>query len=977
MSNLIISEAGSVQFPMMRHAVEIGWKPLSPEEAREKRGGDEGMIFRDELGAKLHEFNPWLSNDDVRRIIEAIEALHPTIEGNWEALSWLRGERSWFDENERRQRPVKLIKFQNANANTLQITWEWKIKPPARKGNRADVMFIVNGIPVCLVEHKNPKDGDAIARGLKQVQRYQDETPELLGLPQLFNLTHALDYWYGVTWNATRRNLARWKQEREETYRFAVQSFFEPTEFLRTLEQWILFYVEDGETKKTVLREHQIRAIKRILHRCSDETKHRGLVWHTQGSGKTFTLLTAAKLLLDDEERFGKATVVVVVDRTDLEGQLSGWVDKLLGEMQSLDIATAQAKTKGHLQDLLDRDFRGLILTTIHKFDDVRKNSNERENFYVFIDEAHRSVARDLGTYLMGALPNATIIGFTGTPVDAASRGRGTFGIFGLEDDLGYLDKYSIKESIEDGTTVRIRHLLAPSEMTVPGELLDKEFFALAASESITDIAELDAVLRRATSLRTFLGADARVRNVAQFVARHFTENIAPLGYKAFLVAVDRETCAKYQRELDNILGRGVAVAVYSPHPDDAVDRPLVREYQLTEEQEKEIRRNFRKPDLGPKILIVTDKLLTGYDAPILYCMYLDKPMRNHVLLQAIARVNRPFDDGEGGRKPLGLVVDFVGVLRELKKALEFDSTDLTEVIDSLDELMAEFLAKIEVAKSKYLEVDGALGRDEQLEEVAYGRFGDPHERQQFYDAYKHLENLWEILSPDPKLHDYVRTFENLAKLYAAVRTAYSDKPDFTADLARKTRALIQQNAKHSGLGPVTKSVTFDAKTLDALRNSEGPDEGKVFNLVRGLQKDANEDEERAALLVPLKDRAERIVRDMVDRIIDANHALDLLEELAREREAAEDEAGKSGLSRRSFGVYWTLRADQALKRAGIDAMDLAREAEGLLQRYPNATVNADEQRLLRMGLYRSLSALGARESKRVVERAMSAILPS
>ena len=204
-------------------------------------------------------------------------------------------------------------------------------------------------MPVCIVEHKNPKDGDAIERGIKQLRRYEIETPELIGAPQLFNVTHLLDYWYGVTWNATRRDMARWKQTPDETYRFAVQAFFERTDFLRTLQHWILFYVEDSETRKSILRQHQRRAIDAIVARCADPTKTRGLVWHTQGSGKTFTLLTAARLILEDKERFQNATVILVVDRTELEGQLKGWVEQLLGEMQKQDIAIRRANTKAEL----------------------------------------------------------------------------------------------------------------------------------------------------------------------------------------------------------------------------------------------------------------------------------------------------------------------------------------------------------------------------------------------------------------------------------------------------------------------------------------------------------------------------------------------------------------------------------------------------------------------------------------------------
>ena len=295
------------------------------------------MLFRGDIRAALGRFNPWMTEDAVRSAIERLDALPPTIEGNREMLAWLRGERQWYDETEQRHRPIRLVDFESPSANVLHVTWEWKLKPPARKGNRADVMFLVNGVPVAIVEHKNPTDPHAIDRGITQLRRYEMETPELIAAPQLFNVTHLLDYWYGVTWNASRRFMARWKERPEESYRSAVLSFFEPTDFLRTLRDWILFYVEDGETRKSVLRQHQRRAVDRIVERCSAPSKRRGLIWHTQGSGKSFTLLTAARLILERKDRFRSPTVVVVVDRTELEGQLRGWVERLLGEMQQQD----------------------------------------------------------------------------------------------------------------------------------------------------------------------------------------------------------------------------------------------------------------------------------------------------------------------------------------------------------------------------------------------------------------------------------------------------------------------------------------------------------------------------------------------------------------------------------------------------------------------------------------------------------------
>ena len=975
MAELNISEAGSVQFPMVSHAVGVGWTPIPPKLAKQKRGGESGMLFAGEVQDALASLNPWLSPEAIRQIIERLEAIPPTIDGNRELLAWLRGERQWYDEAEQRHRPVRLIAFETPGENVLQVTWEWKLKPPARKGNRADVMFVINGIPVCIVEHKNPKDGDAIDRGVTQLKRYEIETPELIGMPQLFNVTHLLDYWYGVTWNANRRFMARWKQEPEETYRFAVQAFFEPTDFLRTLAHWILFYVEDGETRKSILREHQRIAIGKILDRCLDTAKRRGLIWHTQGSGKTFTLLTAARLILEDKARFSNATVIVVVDRVELEGQLKGWVEKLLGEMQQQDIPVWRASSKGEVRRLLASDTRGLIISMIHKFEGIEKDANTRDNIYVFIDEAHRSVAKDLGSYLMAAVPNATLIGFTGTPIAKTAQGEGTFKIFGVDDEQGYLDKYPISESIKDETTLPIRHTMAPSEMTVPAEQLNKEFFELAAAEGVTDIDELNRVLERAVGLRTFLTADDRVDKVAAFVAEHFREKVEPLGYKAFLVGVNREACAKYKRALDKHLPPGWSEAVYTENAADVIKRPLVAELQLSAERESDVRLLFKKPAEDPKILIVTDKLLTGYDAPLLYCLYLDKPMRNHVLLQAIARVNRPYVDAKGTPKRVGLVVDFVGVLRELNKALQFDSSDVSGVIQGLDLLLEDLLTKLGAARAAYLEADDASSADERLEKMVYGRFLDPDQRKAFFEQYKEIEALWEILSPSPELRDHIEPYKRLTKLYATVRNAYASRVGYTADLAKKTANLVQENAAQYGLGDVVKTVTFDVQTLNALRAKPGSDEGKVFNLVRGLKKELDEHPDAEPILRTLKERAEQILKDLEQRRTTGLAALDELAKLAREKEEAVQTAKESGLSARAFGVFWALKGEEALGRAGISGIDLAREAEALLSKYPNALVNDDEQRKLRAALYRPLLGLDKHDRPRIVDLLLAILI--
>ena len=440
---------------------------------------------------------------------------------------------------------------------------------------------------------------------------------------------------------------------------------------------------------------------------------------------------------------------------------------------------------------------------------------------------------------------------------------------------------------------------------------------------------------------------------------------MAPLHYKAFLVGVNREACAKYKRALDKLLPPEWTTPVYTENAADIVNRPLVAEYQLPPEREADTRLMFKKADANPKILIVTDKLLTGYDAPLLYCLYLDKPMRDHVLLQAIARVNRPY----GTHKRIGLVVDFVGVLRELKKALQFDSSDVSGAIEDLDLLLSDLLDKLGRAEATYLADGENGGADEQLEKLVYGRFLAPEQRKEFFEAYKEIEALWEILAPSPELRDYIETFRRLARLYETVRNAYASGTNYTADLANKTRFLVQENATQEGLGRLTKTVTFDVSTLKTLQSEPGLEEAKVFNLVRGLRQEIESNPDKESVLLPLKERAESILKELENRKTTALAAMDRLADLAAEKDAASRAERDSGLSSRAFAVHWALKDDAKLKIAGINTLELAQRAETLLDRFPNAAVNADEQRRLRTALYVPLLRLQRDERSRVVER--------
>lgn len=338
MSSLAL-EASTVQYPLVRHAVEAGWEFVPEAEALARRRGEEGLFFYAELEAALLRLNPGVvTPENVASVVAAMESVPPTMDGNRQLLDWVRGRKTVFVPSEKRSLNVKVVDFEHAlepGRNVFQVTVEWAFRKRWKKGNRPDVVFLINGVPVALVECKNPKLKNAMEKALLQLRRYELETPEMMVAPQVFNITHLIQYFYGVTWTYEQKGVFNWKHQLAAqnivhyasvtlpsspvyadnpaedvpmaaeapapppTFGEQVKSFFERERFLLLLNEWIVFYVKDDEVKKTVLRQHQTRAAAKVVERCHDAEKTRGLVWHTQGSGKTFTMITAARLLLE------------------------------------------------------------------------------------------------------------------------------------------------------------------------------------------------------------------------------------------------------------------------------------------------------------------------------------------------------------------------------------------------------------------------------------------------------------------------------------------------------------------------------------------------------------------------------------------------------------------------------------------------------------------------------------------------------
>ncbi|MCB0773884.1 MAG: DEAD/DEAH box helicase family protein, partial [Flavobacteriales bacterium] len=777
------------QARILAYARELGWALVPREEAERRRGFDAeahgserarnaSLFFEELLHAQVRRFNP-LYAEAPGALPGKLRHLHADIYGNREFLAHLRNQGKFFDHEENRERDLVLIDYsaiggpsvggapappQSAGAgrvsggpggpppqdnNVYEVTEEW-VTNNGHHTTRQDVVFLINGIPVLVVECKNATKDEGIALGIDQIRRYHRETPEVMVPQQLFTATDAIGFKYGVTWNTVYRNIFEWKYseggppgpprstgarhaggpggppseypgpprstggpggppsrffdpyssvgpkehrlphwhqpgvycsvtwrmgdslprevleewtaerdawlrqhpepwteaiELEYFDRFSrrmdkwldagkgscpfrdpslarivgdtlqhfdgqhfelvsyvvmpnhvhvlfrpmgehtvseivkswksfsarevnkrlgktgalwmdeywdrlirnedhfeqvcdyirnnpaesglkdgeyllyekdalteggppdpphstgipggpggppseytpgrleakVKSFCAIPQVLALLKDFIVFAEKDEELNKYILRQHQTTAVERVVQRALDPQRRRGLVWHTQGSGKTFTMIKAAELLFKAPEA-DKPTVLLMIDRNELE-------DQMLKNLAALGLGNIEhAESIAKLNKLLKDDYRGIIVCMVHKFRDMPANINTRKNIYVLIDEAHRTTGGDLGNFLMAGLPNASYLGFTGTPIDKTAYGRGTFKTFGGEDDKGYLHKYSIADSISDGTTLPLYYNLAPNELLVPHETLDKEFLSLAEAEGLADI---------------------------------------------------------------------------------------------------------------------------------------------------------------------------------------------------------------------------------------------------------------------------------------------------------------------------------------------------------------------------------------------------------------------------------------------------------------------------------------------------------
>jgi type I restriction enzyme R subunit len=582
---------------------------------------------------------------------------------------------------------VKLVDFDEPGNNEFLVVNQMTTIVSG-KNRRPDLILFVNGIPLGQIELKSPVAEHATPnKAVDQIAHYLETIPPLYRFVEIVGVSDLHRAMVG-TITTPSEHFKQWKSmvaaddQGKSQLEVMIRGVFAPTSFLRLISDYVLFESDGAKTSKVLAKYHQVDAVEKAVeaaHEAMNGDGRAGVVWHTQGSGKSYSMVFFSQILRRDL-RFKNPTIVAVTDRVDLDNQLM----ETFSKQAVLAPAVSQAGSAEELRDLLNRPAGGMVFTVINKFnpaagEDEMPVLSERENVIVLSDEAHRSQYAKFATNLRAALPNATFIGFTGTPIETADRStRTTFG--------DYISVYDIARAVEDGATVPIYYENRAIPLEIDDEDKINEIEAILADE---DEDTADKLVRREARLDQVGGSEARIDKLAEDIVQHFEERQRVLEGKGMAVAMNRRIAVELTERLKTTWGEDAVTCVITA----AADEKNLNRYRRSKAETSEIARVFKDAESELKFVVVCDMWLTGFDVPSLHTMYIDKPMKNHGLLQAIARVNRVFKN-----KPGGLVVDYIGIGEDLRKALPaYSSGDVEEAMIPLRAILRKLKEKHDV----------------------------------------------------------------------------------------------------------------------------------------------------------------------------------------------------------------------------------------------------------------------------------------
>ncbi len=856
--------------------------------ANEIQRGVNEVLIEAELKAALIRLNPEitlnpaLADEVIYKLRAVFLAVNQVglVKTNEEFFKWLTGEKTMpFGENNRHV-PVRLIDFDTLTNNHYVITNQFRIHH--RETKIPDIVLLINGIPVVVGEAKTPiRPSVSWLDGAHEIHDiYENSVPQLF-VPNILSFaTEGKELYYG----AIRSPLEYWAPWRLENDDEALakrlglseigkelSDLLRPARLLDILQNFSLFTTDKKKRRIKVLpRFQQYEGANKIVERVIEGRIKKGLIWHFQGSGKSLLMVYAAQKLRKAQE-LKSPTVIVLVDRTDLDTQISGIFN-------AADIANVETTDSiSVLQTMLERDTRKIIISMIHKFRDAKPNMNTRDNIIVLVDEAHRTQEGDLGRQMRAALPNAFLFGLTGTPVNKADKN--TFWAFGSEEDAGgYMSRYTFQDSIRDNATLPLHFEPRLVDIHVDKETIDKAFAAFKEEAALTD-EEADALNQKSAKMAAFLKSPERVAKIVEDIAKHFSEKVAPHGLKAMIVTPDRFGCVQYKEELDKYFPTEASAVVISTSANDPLE--FKQKWGVDKSRQEKIVDEFNDAQSDLKFIIVTAKLLTGFDAPILQTMYLDKSLKDHTLLQAICRTNRLYP-----QKSFGRIVDYFGVFDDAAKALQFDEESVKKVISNLSELRSKLPEAMSETLAHFAGVDRTLGGFEGLE-AAQNAINTDEKKDAFARDYKYLSKLWESLSPDNILDLYNADYKWLSQVFESVRPASDNIGKLLwFSLGAQTTKLIHENI-HVGDVHQLDEFVLDADVIEEIFNNPDPKNAKKLDkiLVKRFQRHAGD-----PTFKKLSERLEELRNKAEQGLISSIEFVKELCKLAKETVQAEKE---------------------------------------------------------------------------------------
>lgn len=832
--------------------------------------------------------------------------------------------------------------------NRYVVTNQWEFPRKSKEGGkRLDLVYVINGIPMVIGEAKTPvKASVTWADGASDILHYQKSIPEMFVSNILTFASEGKDLQYaGIgcpidkwgPWYADEERKKGTLAEVEHNY----LSLMNPERLLDIYRYYTVFTgTSSGRKIKIVCRYQQYLGGEAIVQRVLNTYKNgngprKGLIWHFQGSGKSWLMVFAAQKLRR-QECLKAPTVVIVDDRIDLEDQITG--DFTRAEIPNVD----SISSKQELEDKIHQ--RKILITTIFKFGDLADGEviDDRDNIILLMDEAHRTQEGDLGKKMRTALPNAFFFGLTGTPINR--NDKNTFACFGAEEDeYGYISKYTFQNSVADGATLELNFKTVPVEMHMDEAKLQEEFDALTDHISEEDKNEL---VRR-TSVEAFFTAEKRINDVCKYIVNHFREYIEPSGMKAQVVVYNRECCIKYKKALDALLGTDDQTTIVMHTAGDKADD--YKAYKRTRDEEKKLLDQFRDPLSPLKFVIVTSKLLTGFDAPILQCMYLDKPMKNHTLLQAICRTNRTYNEN----KKCGLIVDFVGVFEDVARSLAFDEESVKTIIKNQDEIKTFIPTFMQECIEFFPGVDRTIGGWEGLT-AAQQCLKDDGVKTNFARHFSRLSKAWEILSPDNFLSEFQQDYTWLAQVYQSVRPVSGGNLIWTI-LGAKTIEIIHNNIETIDIGTPLEDLVVDAGIIDSILEDEKKLQKKIVEVEKMLRLRLGEHKDNPnykKFAEKLDELRERMAQNLISSIDFLKQLLEMAKELLEEEKKVDQPQDKRAQARAALtDLFQSIKTDETPIIVEQVVNDIDNEVVNIIRQFNDAFQSVTARREIKKKL--------------------------